>query len=154
VNLIKTKIKDKDKNRQSLLNVRSRKIVAQDRLQKQKDTNAKLQKEYNEMKNECDTSIKELDAIDRDAESIEQSRLNIESITSSISEAITHSKDFQDASGVSMNSIKGSDKKRITQFEHVAMDAQRSFNKALWRLRGEVKSISLQRLCSSGVAIK
>ena len=46
------------------------------------------------MKNECDTSLKELDAIDRDAESIEQSRLNIESITSSISEAITHSKDF------------------------------------------------------------
>ena len=74
MNLIKTKIKDKDKNRQSLLNVRSRKIVAQDRLQKQKDTNAKLQKEYNEMKNECDTSIKELDAIGRDAESIEQSR--------------------------------------------------------------------------------
>ena len=123
MNLIKTKIKDKDKNRQSLLNVRSRKIVAQDRLQKQKDTNAKLQKEYNQMKNECDTSLKELDAIDRDAESIEQSRLNIESITSSISEAITHSKDVQDASGVSMNSIKDSDTKRITQFEHVAMDA-------------------------------
>ena len=162
VNVIKAKVKDKDKNRQSLLNVRSRTIVVQDRLQKQRDTNAKLQEQYNRMKDGNEILTKELNATDRDSAYKDQAKTNIESIDSYISEATLTAKKFQEASGATNNSsnendcyqreVKGDNESnvlneadRAKKLTEMAMDAQRSFNKAVWRLRSEVKSASMKQ---------
>ena len=50
INMIKTEIKDKDKNRQYLLNIKSRKILVLDRIEQQEKENLKLRNQFDEMK--------------------------------------------------------------------------------------------------------
>ena len=158
VNLIKAQIKDKDKNRQSLLNVRSRMIVVQDKLEQQGEDNEKLQSQYNEMKDEYEKLKKELNIMS-DLEMRIQSDANVNPlINESITKAIAQLQNFQTASGATQNikdqrsplAIKGDNVRNGTpdsegSRQAMAMDSQRSFNKALWRLKSEMKSMSLDQ---------
>ena len=128
--------------------MRSRKIVAQDRLQKQKEANEILQKKYDQMKDDYDSLKKSVNIADQDAAANELSKSNIEAITTSVNQAMKHSKDFQTAyeSGKNEHGLMNSENNNnMKALEQMAMDAQRSFNKALFRLRGEIKSLSLQQ---------
>ncbi len=128
--------------------MRSRKIVAQDRLQKQKEANEILQKKYDQMKDDYDSLKKSVNIADQDAAANELSKSNIEAITTSVNQAMKHSQDFQTAyeSGKNEHGLMNSENNNnMKALEQMAMDAQRSFNKALFRLRGEIKSLSLQQ---------
>lgn len=154
MNLIKKQIKDKDKNRQSMLNVRSRKIVAEDRLKQQEDANSKLQTKYNEMKDECDRLRKELDAM---KSTNKMKSINIDSITASMEEAKNFSQRIINANEASVvtrnvqsnNDSSSTESEQTRELEEIAMGAQRSFNKALWRLKAEVKSMELKHQISN-----
>lgn len=139
------------------MSIRSRRIVVQDRVKSQKETNDALQNQYDEMRNEHErlqNALKVMAPVPNLGE-MNQSGAQDKSVTTSISEAIAQLEAFQTAlqstrSQLSIRNVRSPSGTRreaedqgSDQLKRMAMDSQRSFNTALWRLKSELKSATL-----------
>jgi hypothetical protein len=144
INMIKTEIKDKDKNRQYLLNIKSRKILVLDRIEQQEKENLKLRNQFDEMKGEHDILERELEQYSNVALDIAPGKNNVVQVE--IENAVFHLQAFQEANRVSGDDTDGSKQHLLKDgpsLEKLAMETQRAFNKAIWRLKSELKSAEL-----------
>lgn len=150
--MIKTEIKDKDKNRQYLLNIKSRKILVLDRIEQQERENSKLRNKFDEMKGEHDILEKEVEQHNSYV-ALGMAPGKGDVVQVEIENAMSHLRAFQEANRVSGNDTDGSkqhfcineskDPKNAPSLEKLAMETQRAFNKAIWRLKSELKSAEL-----------
>jgi len=155
INMIKTETKDKDKNRQYLLNVKSRKVLVLDRIEQQEKENLNLRNQFDEMKREHDIIERELEQYNSNA-ALEMAPGKDNVVQVEIESAMSHLRAFQEANRVSGDDSDGSkrrlcingsniakDPKDGLSLEKLAMETQRAFNKAAWRLKSELKSVEL-----------
>ena len=151
INLIKIQIKDKDKNRQYLCNVKARKILVLDRIGQQEEVNLKLLNEYDEMKQEYDELDREIARLNSTVE-LEMDPDKDKAVKTAIENAVSHLQAFKEASINDNNDdkdifINGSKLAKDTEdglsLETSAMESQQAFSNAVWRLNSEHKSVEL-----------
>ena len=145
INMIKTEIKDKDKNRQYLLNIKSRKILVLDRIEQQEKENLKLRNQFDEMKGEHDILERELEQYNSNV-ALDIAPGKDDVVQVEIKNAVSHLRAFQEANRISGDDTDGSKQHLLKDgpsLEKLAMETQRAFNKAIWRLKSELKSAEL-----------
>jgi len=154
INLIKMQIKDKDKNRHYLCNVKARKTLVLDRIEQQEEDNLKLRNQYDEMKKEHEDLDKEVESLNSTV-GLELDTGKNKTSDATIENAASRLRAFKegdiDASNNEHDSfINGSkiakDSKDTPSLETLAVESQRAFNDAAQRLASELKSVDLCKI--------